>query len=59
LSSNEYPELVFTLTQYFSNVVFDKQDADKLSRTFIARSVVGNKSISKMWTNIPTAVEEY
>jgi hypothetical protein len=47
------------VTQYFSDFIFDKQDVDTLSRTFIPDSDVGNKSMSRcgktspqQWRNI-------
>jgi hypothetical protein len=53
------PNLYLFVTQYFSNIILDKQDVNALSWTFIPRSDVGNKSIGRVWANTPTAVEEY
>jgi hypothetical protein len=49
-------EVSLFVTQYFSNIIFDKQDIETLSCVFIPGNDVGNTGkSSRMWTNIPTA----
>jgi hypothetical protein len=51
--------LYLFVIQHSSNFIFNKHNVDTLSQTFIPCRDVGNKSISRMWVNIPTAAEEY